>query len=90
MMLTIRRISKFKKDYKRCVKRGCEIGKLDDIIELLASEQKLDAKWRDHALLGEFNDCRECHIEPDWLLVYKCMLDELVLIRTGTHTDLFE
>lgn len=89
-MLTIRRTSKFKKDYKRWIRRSREVGKLEQIIELLATGRKLDAKHRDHVLLGEFNDCRECHIEPDWLLVYKRTGKELILIRTGTHADLFE
>jgi mRNA interferase YafQ len=89
-MLTLRRISQFKKDYKRCVKRGCEIEKLHAIIELLANGKKLDAKYRDHSLLGDYRDCRECHIEPDWLLIYRLTEYELILIRTGTHTDLFE
>jgi mRNA interferase YafQ len=90
VMLTLRRISQFKKDYKRCLKRGCEIVKLHNVIELLANSKKLDVKYKDHSLLGEYRDCRECHIEPDWLLIYKLTENELVLIRTGTHTDLFE
>jgi mRNA interferase YafQ len=89
-MLTLRRISQFKKDYKRCLKRGCEIVELHKVIELLANSKKLDTKYRDHSLLGEYRDCRECHIQPDWLLIYKLTENELILIRTGTHTDLFE
>jgi len=89
-MLTLRRISQFKKDYKRCLKRGCEIVKLHTVIEVLANGKKLDAKYRDHSLLGDYRDCRECHIEPDWLLIYMTTETELVLIRTGTHSDLFE
>jgi mRNA interferase YafQ len=89
-MLTLRRVSQFKKDYKRCFKRGYDIEKLHTIIELLANGKKLDAKCRDHSLLGEYRDCRECHIEPDWLLIYKLTENELILIRTGAHTDLFE
>jgi mRNA interferase YafQ len=89
-MLTLRRISQFKKDYKRCIKRRCEIVKLHTVIELLVNGKKLDAGYRDHSLLGEYRDCRECHIEPDWLLIYKLTENELILIRTGTHTDLFE
>jgi mRNA interferase YafQ len=89
-MLTTRGVSQFKKDYKRCVKRGYEIEKLHDVIQSLASENGLEARFRDHALLGEYKDCRECHIEPDWLLIYLCSETELVLVRTGTHSDLFE
>jgi len=89
-MLTLRRISQFKKDYKRCIKRRYEIVKLRTVIELLTNDKKLDARYRDHSLLGEYRDCRESHIEPDWLLIYKITEKELILIRTGTHTDLFE
>jgi mRNA interferase YafQ len=89
-MLTLRRISQFKKDYKRCIKRRYEIVKLRTVIELLTNDKKLDARYRDHSLLGEYRDCRESHIEPDWLLIYKLTENELILIRTGTHTDLFE
>jgi len=89
-MLTLRRISQFKKDYKRCIKRRYEIVKLHTVIELLTNDKKLDARYRDHSLLGEYRDCRESHIEPDWLLIYKLTENELILIRTGTHTDLFE
>lgn len=89
-MLTIRSVSQFKKDYKRCVKRGYEIHKLQNVIRYLASEKELEAKYRDHALLGEYKDCRECHIEPDWLLIYLLSGTELALVRTGTHSDLFE
>jgi len=89
-MLSTRSVSQFKKDYKRCVKRGYEIEKLHNVIRYLASEKELEARYRDHALLGEYKDCRECHIEPDWLLIYLLSGTELVLVRTGTHSDLFE
>jgi mRNA interferase YafQ len=89
-MLALRRISQFKKDYKQCLKRGCRIERLHSVIELLVNSKRLDKKYKDHSLLGDYRDCRECHIEPDWLLVYTRTETELVLIRTGTHTDLFE
>ena len=89
-MLAIRRVSAFKRDYRRCVKRGYQIGKLHDIIERLAGGKKLDARHRNHSLVGAYRDCSECHIEPDWLLLYRLTDDELILIRTGTHADLFE
>lgn len=81
----------FKKDYKRIKKRGRNIEKLKHVIELLASGQKLDQKYRDHELTGNYNNFRECHIEPDWLLIYQIENEELILIlsRTGTHSDLF-
>ena len=81
----------FKKDYKRIKKRGRNIEKLKHVIELLASGQKLDQKYRDHELTGNYENFRECHIEPDWLLIYQIENEELILIlsRTGTHSDLF-
>ena len=89
-MLITRGVSQFKKDYKRCVRRGYEIEKLHNVIRSLASEKGLETRYRDHALLGEYKDCRECHIEPDWLLIYLLNETELVLVRTGSHSDLFE
>lgn len=89
-MHTVRLVSRFRKDYRQCLKRGYDIEKLDTEIESLAAGRKLDPRYRDHSLLGEYKDCRECHIEPDWLLIYSLTRTELVLIRTGTHADLFE
>ena len=90
-MLTIRYESAFRKDFKRIVKRGYNIKLLEEVIELLANEQPLPEKYKDHALIGDFADCRECHITPDWLLVYQIDNNELILYltRTGTHSDLF-
>ena len=90
MSRTVRRISKFEKDYRRCLKRGYDIKKLHGTIETLLQGRVLESRYRDHSLRGEYKDCRECHIEPDWLLIYQLTETELVLIRTGTHTDLFE
>ena len=82
-----------KKDYKIAIKRGCDPKELEAVITLLVNEQPLPEKYRDHALVNNlrFKDCRECHIEPDWLLVYKKNNKELTLflIETGTHSDLF-
>ena len=92
-MLKIEFTSQFKKDYKLAVKRGCDIEELTKIIYMLANEQALPEKNRDHLLENSRNykDMRECHIKPDWLLVYKISLDKLILklIRTGSHSDLF-
>lgn len=79
MKYTIQRTSSFKKDYKLVKKRG------------LADGQTLPAVYSDHALTGNWNGYRECHIEPDWLLVYKMIDDKLILslTRTGTHSDIF-
>ncbi len=88
-MLTFVRTNQFKKDYKRMRKRGNDISKLVEIITMLASGEELPQKNKDHSLMGVFRDCRECHIEPDWLLIYQTTGEELILIRTGTHADLF-
>ena len=91
MKYQIRRTSQFKKDYKRSIKRGLEINKLDVVIELLAKDGYLPPEYNDHPLTGDKNGLRECHIEPDWLLVYRIDNDILVLVltSTGTHSDLF-
>ena len=82
--------SQFRKDYKRAIKRGKDIAKLDDIIRKLATGEPLDIRHRDHALVGNWASFRECHIEPDWLLIYRIESDVLVLtlVRTETHGDL--
>lgn len=83
----------FKKDYKLAIKRGCDPKKLEYVLALLCNEQPLPEKYRDHALTASRNyqGMRECHIQPDWLLVYRVVQDRLILqlIRTGTHSDLF-
>ena len=90
-MLTIKYQIAFKRDYKRIKKRGYDLRLLEDVIALLAQEQELPPAYRDHALTGDYSGCRECHIAPDWLLVYEVLQDELLLYltRTGTHSDLF-
>lgn len=90
-MLTIKYETTFKKDFKRIVKRGYDIRLLEEVIGMLAKGQTLPEKYRDHNLIGNYADCRECHITPDWLLIYKISNDELILYltRTGTHSDLF-
>jgi len=90
-MLTIKYHTSFKKDYKKVVKRGYNIKLLEDIIKKLANGETLPEKNKDHALSGDYIGCRECHITPDWLLVYEIDNGELILFltRTGTHSDLF-
>ena len=82
---------RFKKDYKLALSRGRDISKLDAVISALANGQTLEERYRDHALSGKWKRHRECHIEPDWLLIYLREDDTLVLTlsRTGTHSDLF-
>ena len=90
-MLTIRYQTAFKKDYKRIKKRGYNTQLLEEAISILANEQELPAHYKDHDLHGNYKGCRECHITPDWLLVYEIQAHELILCltRTGTHSDIF-
>lgn len=81
--------SQFRKDIKKQSKRGKDLQKLKDLIELLLGGQTLPSKNRDHVLTGDWIGWRDCHLEPDWLLVYKLTQEELILGRTGTHSDLF-
>lgn len=83
--------SKFKKDYKLCQSRGLDINLLDEVIILLSEGKTLPQKYKDHSLSGQWKDFRECHIKPDWLLVYAIQNDilTLTLARTGSHSDLF-
>ncbi|MCL2375554.1 MAG: type II toxin-antitoxin system YafQ family toxin [Firmicutes bacterium] len=84
--------TKFKKDYKLAERRNLKMELLDDVIAMLAKGQALPEKYRDHELTGNWTGYRECHIKPDWLLVYYIVDDVLTLTlsRTGTHSDLFK
>lgn len=88
---TVKPTSQFKKDYKLAMKRGLDISLLEDIIAKLALGESLPEKNRDYALSGNWNGYRECHILPDWLLIYKLEDNVLILTlaRTGTHSNLF-
>lgn len=87
--------SQFRRNYKLMIRRGKNLDKINEIITLLATDEILPAVLRDHALSGDYEGFRECHIEPNWLLVYKKVdfetieLNELRLVATGTHSDLF-
>ena len=89
-MRSIRRDTQFKRDVRKALKRNKDINKLKKIINLLVKAEKLPPQSRDHQLKGTLKDCRECHIEPDWLLIYRIEGSELCLVRTGTHADLFD
>ncbi len=89
-MRSIRRDSQFKKDVKLLLKRGKDLSKLKRIMENLANGEALPARNKDHPLKGTLKDCRECHLEGDWLLIYRLEGSELCLVRTGSHADLFE
>jgi mRNA interferase YafQ len=88
-MKTIRRTSQFKQDVKRMQRRGKDLEKLKRVLEILVKGKELAQKYRDHVLVGQYKGTRECHIEPDWLLIYELAESEIVLIRTGSHSDLF-
>ena len=90
-MLKVRYSSKFKKDFKVIVKRGYDISLFEEVLHLLREEKPLPEKYSDHALKGDYMGHRECHITPDWLLIYKKENDliTLSLTRTGSHSDLF-
>ena len=81
----------FRRGYKRAKKRGLDLSLLGEIVELLRGGKKLPKKYADHCLSGDFSQCRECHIQPDWLLVYRIDDDilTLTLMDTGTHAELF-
>lgn len=80
---------KFKKDYKLAIKRNYDISLIDEVVRSLINEIPLDAKHKDHTLSGDYEGCRECHIKPDWLLIYQVGNGVIVFERTGTHSDLF-
>ena len=90
-MLDLVTTTQFKKDLKRIRKRGYDLSKLDDILQKLRAEESLPEKNRDHDLNGDYKGFRECHVEPDWLLVYAVDKEKIILTasRTGTHSDLF-
>ena len=88
-MLTPRRSSQFKRDVKRVQKRGKDMAKLRTLIGMLIDRVSLPETYQDHPLRGNWSGYRDAHIEPDWLLLYRVMSDELQLARTGSHADLF-
>jgi len=92
MKYEIKITNRFKKDLKLAKKQHKDISKLLEVINMLAQGEKLDVKYRDHDLSGDYVGCRECHIEPDWLLVYEYIDDVLVLMlyRLGSHSELFK
>lgn len=90
-MLDIVSSNRFKKDLKLAIKRGYNIDLLAEVVNKLAMQKELEEKYKDHPLVGGYSGFRECHITPDWLLIYQILDNELVLYlsRTGTHSDLF-
>ena len=88
-MLEVRYSTRFKKDFKTCVKRRYNMALLQQIVDVLRTPDALPPKNMDHNLSGNFAEYRECHIVPDWLLIYRQTENELLLYRTGTRADLF-
>ena len=90
-MYTVITTNQFEKDLKRCKKRGLNLNIIEEVIELLSKNGNLPSKYKSHKLSGNFANCWECHIKPDWLLVWKQDDTKLILllINTGTHSDLF-
>ena len=92
MMCSIQFTNQFKKDLKLAQKQGKDLDKLFEVINILANGEKLDTKFKDHDLSGSYKGTRECHIEPDWLLIYEIDNNALILMlyRLGTHSELFK
>jgi mRNA interferase YafQ len=82
--------SQFKKDIRRLKKRAKDLEKLGDVVRLLAADEPLEEKHRDHALIGKWVGSRDCHVEPDWILIYRNESESLYLERSGSHSDLFK
>ena len=81
--------SQFKKDFKRVSSQGKDLFKLEVVIETLLNGEILDQKYKDHSLIGKWKNHRDCHLEPDWILIYRLTSDSLILERTGSHSELF-
>jgi mRNA interferase YafQ len=88
-MYEIVRTSQFKRDVKKALRRNKDPEKLKTLVKKLVKGQSLPEKYQDHPLKGDYQDCRDSHIEPDWILIYRIKGNILHLIRTGTHADLF-
>lgn len=90
-MLELVATGQFRKDYKRVKKRGYNMGLLEAVIDTLLAQKPLEERYRDHSLTGNYTGFRECHVLPDWLLIYAIDGEKLILTasRTGTHSDLF-
>ena len=88
-MLEIKPTNRFKKDVRKLAKQGKRMAKLGSVIDDLAAEKPLAPSFRDHLLIGDHSGCRECHVEPDWLLIYRIADGSLLLLRSGSHSELF-
>ena len=89
MPLAIRQSTRFRQDVKRLRRQGIELARLETMVEALVAQRPLEERYRDHPLVGNWKGYRECHVQPDWLLIYRIDAGELQLVRTGSHADLF-
>ncbi len=87
-MLKARFTSRFKRDYKKVKRQGRNIEVLKGLMVKLQRQEELESKYRDHTLVGNWKDCRECHLEPDWFLIYRIESGTIVFIRTGSHAEI--
>ena len=88
-MKAVSRTTQFKRDVKRVQRQGKDMEKLKRVLESLVKGERLAPEYRDHVLVGQYKGTRECHLAPDWLLIYELAGSEIVLIRTGSHSSLF-
>lgn len=88
-MLSATYSKQFDRDVKKAVKRGKNLDKLKHVIGLLVREELLEERYKNHPLKGNYKDCYGCHIEPDWVLIYRIEVGSIQLVRTGSHSDLF-
>ncbi len=89
-MYEIRYASRFRRDVKRCASRGLDMGLLREAVDILSHSGILPRRFKPHKLSGKFRGVMECHLRPDWLLVWQIRGNVLILLATGTHTDIFE
>jgi mRNA interferase YafQ len=89
MPLSVQQSAQFRRDVKRLLRQRVDITRLEGVVVALAAQEQLGERFRDHALVGDWKGFRECHIQPDWLLIYRIDGDELQLARTGSHAQLF-
>jgi len=89
-MLRFRTTHQFERDYRRILRRGNAENRIVTVMTKLISQERLEAKYKDHGLKGKYAGRRECRSEPDWFLIYKKTRDEIIFERTGTHSDLFD
>ena len=89
-MLKLKTTNRFEKEYKKALKSGRDMNKLKRVMSWIASQQPLPQELRDHKLVGNYKDRRECHLSGDWLLIYKLEVETVIFERTGSHSELFK